>query len=181
MSTEVVDHIDTNFSTLDHQMTSTSRCTTFAYDLYHVESRYYNKCIRASVTTCINDPGALIPSSFSLLRDKLTGGRYVGLSLPASLQSIINLPIGVIISRHTTLLIKSLPEPPPPAPIIPGRGPGNGGTRNSGCEGDPVIFRQLPKYFRASALVRMTLNPRSVRSRISFWTKWTVSLARTDL
>ena len=41
--------------------------------------------------------------------------------------------------------------------------------------------RRLPKYFRVSALVRMMPDPRAVRSRSSFWTKWTASFMRVDL
>ena len=76
-STQIVDHIDSNFSSFERQLSFTARCTTFAYDLSVAEARYYNNCIRASTTAGdINAPGAIIPVSFDYLRTELTWGRY---------------------------------------------------------------------------------------------------------
>ena len=84
MGTEIVDHIDANFSTFERQLNSPTRCTSFAYDLSRVESVYYNACIRASTTVGINDPGGITSVSFATLSTKLIWGRYISPLLPAS-------------------------------------------------------------------------------------------------
>ena len=105
-------------------MSSTARCTAFAYDLSVAEARYYNSCIRAFTTAGdINTPGAITPVSFDYLRTKLTWGRYTGSPLPASLQSLTPPPGDGIAPR-----IEDPVNPPDlPVPIIPDPGPRNGG------------------------------------------------------
>ena len=144
-STQIVDHIDSNFSSFERQMSSTARCTAFAYDLSVAEARYYNNCIRASTTAGdINAPGAITPVSFDYLRTELTWGRYTGSPLPASLQSLIPPPGGVITPRAAVSVTP--PAPIAPGPIIPGR-PGAPAPRNGGRDGAVVInARPIPRF-----------------------------------
>ena len=144
-STQIVDHIDANFSSFERQMSSPARCTSFGYDLSVAESRYYNDCIRTSTTAGdIDAPGAIIPVSFEYLRTELTWGRYTGTPLPASLQSLIP-PPGGITPRAPALQVVPQ-EPAPLVPTIPGR-PGVPGSRNGGRDGAVVInARPIPRF-----------------------------------
>ena len=76
MGTDIVNHIDANFSMFERQLNNPTRYTPFAYDLSRVESAYYNACICTSTTTGIDDPGAITSVSFATLSTELTWGRY---------------------------------------------------------------------------------------------------------
>ena len=127
---ELIPFIDNNFEAFERQVSTTTACTTFAYDVSRVEARYYNSCITASSNEAVGDPGAVTPVSFQLLVDELRWGRYKGQQLPASLQ---------------LLLLPNNGSPPPstddpigPAPQVPDT-PGDGGAnRPPGREGNPI-------------------------------------------
>ena len=137
--TTVVDWIDSNFTSFERQVNTTSACTAFAYDLSRTEAAYYNACIRASTTALPSDPGGRTPVSFSMLLDELTWGRYRGQPLPASLQTLIP-PTGTT-PLHTPQDTSGGGPPPSDDPPNP---PGSG--RGSGREGDPIANpRPIPR------------------------------------
>ena len=133
--TSVVTWIDENFTSFERQVTTTSSCTSFAYDLSRAEAAYYNACIRASTTVLLDDPGRRTPVSFTRLLDELTWGRYRGQRLPVSLQTLL-LP--------STTPPTTLSQPHPIPPDTNGTSPGSDLTttpslgHGSGQEGDPI-------------------------------------------
>ena len=73
---DLIPFIDNNFEVFERQVSSTTACTIFAYNVSRVEVQYYNFCITALSIEVVRDLVAVTPVSFQLLVDKLRWGRY---------------------------------------------------------------------------------------------------------
>ena len=79
----------TTFEAFKRQVSLITACTTFAYDISRVKSRYYNSCITASSNEAVDNSGAVTPISFQLLINEICWGRYKCQQLPISLQLLL--------------------------------------------------------------------------------------------
>ena len=152
--TSVVTWIDENFAPFGPQVSTTGRCTSFAYDLSRVDAAYYNSCIRASKTALLRDPGKRTPVSFTILLEELTWGRYCGQDLPTSLQSLLlpsNMPSSTTSYLAPTPLDPSGTPPDTDSPPTPGEG------RGAGRDGNPIVNPcPIPAYAYCQVRIRVT-------------------------